>query len=82
MLKSRLRANALKYLTEKQKSKGKEISYSDLKMADYFLPYNSEVYRIRNRMINIPSNFPKSNNKPPCVCGGEESMEIYSIVKH
>ena len=56
-------------------------------MADYLLPYNSEltilekqqVFRIRNRMIDIPSNFPKSNNKPLCVCGGEESMEhIYN----
>ena len=87
MLKSRQRVNALKYLIEKQKSKGKEISYSELKMADYLLPYNSEltilekqqVFRIRNRMIDIPSNFPKSNNKPLCVCGGEESMEhIYN----
>ena len=30
---------------------------------------------MRNRMIDIPSNFPKSNKKPLCVCGGEESME-------
>ena len=86
MLKSRLRVNALKYLIEKQKSKGKEISYSELKMADYLLPYNSEltilekqqVFRIRNRMIDIPSNFPKSNNKPLCVCGGESMEHIYN----
>ena len=51
------------------------------------MPYNREltilekqqVFRIRNRMIDIPSNFPKSDKKPLCVCGGEESMEnIYN----
>ena len=30
---------------------------------------------MRNGMIDIPSNFPKSNKKTLCVCGGEESME-------
>ena len=88
MLKSSLKTNALKYLTGKQKSKGKEIFYSKLEMVDYLLPSNSElsviekqqVFRIRNRMVDIASNFPKSNVKPICLCGEEEeSMEnIYN----
>ena len=88
MLKSSLKTNALQYLTGKQKSKGKEIFYSKLEMVDYLLPSNRElsviekqqVFRIRNRMIDIASNFPKSNVKPICICGEEEeSMEnIYN----
>ena len=61
MLKSSLKTNALKYLTGKQKSKGKEIFYSKLEMVDYLLSSNSElsviekqqVFRIRNCMIDF-----------------------------
>lgn len=45
-------------------SKGIEIEYSSLKMADYLLPNDDltiteqrRIFSIRNRMINIENNF-------------------------
>ena len=78
LIKSRLKENALKYLLEKRKSKGKEIIYPD-----YLLPTNEKLtieekrnlFAIRNRMVDICSNFSKSEVKPTCVCGEIESMK-------
>ena len=53
LLKSRLKENALKYLLEKRKSKGKEIIYPDLEMADYLLPMNDEL-TIEEKDISLP----------------------------
>ena len=83
LIKSRLKENALKYLLEKRKSKGKEIIYPDLEMADYLHPTNEKLsieenrnlFSIRNRMVHICSNFSKSEVKPTCVCGEIESMK-------
>ena len=83
ILKSRIRINALKYLKGKQKSKGGEISYPDIEMADYLLPSNDaltvenkqKLFSIRNRMIDIPSNFQKSDEKSLCFCGEQENMK-------
>ena len=52
-------------------------------MADYLLPMNDELtieekrnlFAIRNRMVEISSNFSKSEVKPTCVCGETESMK-------
>ena len=41
LLKQRINENAVKYLTEKQGTKGKEIDYSNITMADYLLPNNN-----------------------------------------
>ena len=65
ILKSRVRENALLYLKGKQKSKGKEIMYCDIEMAEYLLPSNNtlnivqkqKLFAVRNRMIEISSNF-------------------------
>ena len=74
----------MKYLLEKKDSKGKEIKYSCLEMAEYLLPYNDELnfeekqrmYATRNMMVDIPQ---KSGEKDNCVCGIEETMShIYS----
>ena len=83
MLKRRVKENALEYLTEKQRVKGKEIVYSDIEMAEYLLPTNIELsieekrkmFAVRNKMVDIPANFPKSKNENKCFCGQEETMD-------
>ena len=70
-LKLRIQQNALLYLTGKQGKKGEEIEYACIKMAEYLQPLNNklsieqkrEMYAARNRMVNIPYNFPKKKHK-------------------
>ena len=90
LLKQRIKENALTYLTGKQKSKGSEIRYSDIEMADYLLPVNSELtieqkqkmFSVRNRMIEISENFPGKEIDDKCYCGKDESMShIYYCEK-
>ena len=58
---------AFEYLTSRRGSKGQEIEYTELKMAEYLLPNHEKIttkeqrniLEIRNRMVPIPSNFPK-----------------------
>ena len=65
LLKKKISETALKYLLKKKGSKGKEIKYSCLEMAEYLLPYNDELnieekqrmYATTNRMVDIPQNF-------------------------
>ena len=87
ILKTKVKENALKYLKEKQKSKGKEVQYLDIDMAEYLQPINSmlsinekqELFKVRNRMTDIPDNFPKSEIKHICFCGEPEDMaHIYN----
>ena len=56
-------------------------------MSDFLLPTNDELtisekrrlFAVKNRMIEIPSNFPKSKIKSDCSCGQEEDMtHIYN----
>ena len=52
-------------------------------MADYLVPENDmlticekqQLFAVRNRMTEIASNFPKSGDKPTCLCGAEETMK-------
>ena len=52
-------------------------------MADYLLPENSvltisekqKLFAIKNRMITIPGNFPKSGIENKCQCGMKEDMQ-------
>ena len=82
-IKSQIRKNALKYLLEKRKTKGKEIQNQNLKMAEYLTPLNRKMtienkrimFSVRNRMVNIKSNFKNRNNEVKCICGEKESME-------
>ena len=85
IVKSKILINALEYLQSKQGSKGQEIKYTELEMADYLQPYNSKLsieekrrlFALRNRMTEIPSNYGKKEEK--CVCGNEENLpHIYS----
>ena len=68
---------------KKRGSKGKELIYNEIQTAEYLLPndeLNKEeqrtIFSIRNRMINIPSNFvSKENNFYKCICNEKEDMK-------
>ena len=82
-IKSQILKNAFEYLIKRRKSKGKEIEYTQLEMSEYLLPINKkltiekkrEMFSVRNRMINIESNFKNGKQTPKCVCQREENME-------
>ena len=82
-IKSQILIKSLEYLLEKRKRKGKEIIYQKLEMAEYLQPINSQLnienkrkmFAIRNRMVNIKSNFKQKNEIQMCICGQIENME-------
>ena len=87
ILKIRINKNALKYLTDKQRSKGKEIMYKDIQMAEYLLPVNSKLsveqkqrmFSLKNRMIELPENFPNKEMENECSCGKLKNiLHIYT----
>ena len=74
----KIKENALKYLTDKQKSKGKEIIYSEIQMAEYLQPSSpltinqkQRMFALKNRMIEISENFPGKNKESECHFGNE-----------
>ena len=89
MLKRRIKEVALKYLLDKKGKKGREIKNKSLEMADYLLPFNNkmsiqekcESFAIRDRMIQIPSNF-SSNCEQKCICGKMENRSIFMNAKY
>jgi hypothetical protein len=78
-----IREEAFRYLKNKRGEKGSEIIYQDIEMAEYLLPDNClsidskrQLFSIRNRMVNISSNFSsKQKNKSLCFCGNYENMK-------
>ena len=80
-LKEKIKESALKYLLKKQGKKGSEISYSSIEMSEYLQPFNKsltieqkrEMFAVRNRMVDIPTNF-SSKNETKCQCGEIEDM--------
>ena len=74
MVKSRIEKKAFEYLQSKRGSKGIEIKYNALEMSEYLLPFNSKlnIEEKRNRMIGIPFNFGKKEEK--CICGKIENI--------
>ena len=63
-VKNKINQISLKYLLRRQKSKGSEIRYKSLSMAEYLLPNDKftkdqqiHMFSIRNRMWPISSNF-------------------------
>ena len=70
IIKRKLSENALEYLLNKRQSKGKEISYRNLEMQDYLMPFNDKInieekrslFAIRNRMVYIGNKFWKNGN--------------------
>ena len=80
IVKNKIPEKALKYLLSKRVSKGKEILYNRLEMAEYLMPNKDilnieekqELFSIRNRMVNIGYNYGK---KEKCVkCEENEDM--------
>ena len=87
MIKKKCEKIAYEYLMEKRKSKGSEIKYVGIETAEYFMPSNDlnieekqKIFSIRNRMVNIPSNFiSREKNLNKCICNEKENMEhIYN----
>ena len=82
LLKVRSRENAFIYLKGKQGTKGKENNHKDLSMAEYLQPANNlitieekqRIFSMKNRMTNIPANYPKPNQEYTCYCGKKEDM--------
>ena len=81
-----IKKKAFEYLLNLRGKKGQEIKYSEMKMADYLIPSDKGlsitdkryIFAIRNRMIEIPANFPsKSRNiDENCKrCGDKETMK-------
>ena len=63
-----MQKNAFKYLIGKKGSKGKEITETELCMAEYLLPTTSlticekqQMFAVKNRMKEIPAIFSKPN---------------------
>ena len=90
ILRDKTRISSLKYLTEKQGTKGKEIQYEKIEMSEYLLPFNNKLtiegkrrlFSARNKMVNISSNFSSSKLVTNCICGEQESMQhIYNTCK-
>ena len=77
MLKKALSIRAFEYFTQKKGSKGIEIKYTELKMAEYLMPNQENlsiedrrrIFEIRNRMVPIPANFPLNKNVEKCGVG-------------
>ena len=87
IIKTKIEQTALIYLNKKRGTKGKEIEYSEIKMAEYLLPNNTEMsidnkrnlFSIRNRIIELSTNFPLKYKEHLCVCGAREEMKhIYT----
>ena len=90
MINEAIRTTAFEYLLKLRGSKGQEIKYREIKMADYLMPNEENltiedkhyIFAIRNRMIQIPTNFPskyENKNENCLICGKKEIMEhLYS----
>ena len=82
ILKYRINENALSYLTNKQKTKGQEMKYTEMQMAEYLSPINSKLtiiqkqtmFALRNKMFEISENFPGKQMEDECVCTEREEM--------
>ena len=90
ILKSKIESCAFEYLLSKQGTKGKEIIYSHLQMAEYLQPLNNmltieqkrDMFSVKNRMVNIPSNFPKNDKKSFCFVWKKKLCFTFIIVRY
>ena len=90
LLNKKCEESAFNYLIRKRGSKGKEIEYSKLKMANYMYPNDNltiteqrSIFAIRNRMVaEIPANFcSNENNRYTCICNKKEDIQhIYNCL--
>ena len=66
-----------------EKTERKGIEYQKLEMADYLTPLNKKLnienkrimFSVRNRMVDIKSNFKAGKIEIKCICGQKETME-------
>ena len=87
ILNMKIQIKSKEYLENKRGSKGREIIYKNLEMAHYLLPNDcgltvdmkQQIFAIRNRMLNIPYNFPgqykQINDECKTGCGNLETMK-------
>ena len=83
ILNKAISIKAFEYLTQKKGSKGIEILYTELKMAQYLMPDQENlsiedkrrIFEIRNRMLPIAANFPSNEIVEKCWCGEDEDMK-------
>ena len=75
MVRQKCKESAYNYLMKRRGSKGAEIVYTRIQMSEYLLPndeFNIEkqriLFSIRNRMVNIPSNFVSKEKMNLNVC--------------
>ena len=79
----KIREKGFTYLTKNVRSKGRENVCQELSMAEYLLPETKmlsieekqRLFQVKNKMCQIPSNFPKKDTKYFCFCGNEETMD-------
>ena len=89
MIRKKCKESALEYLSKKKGKKGSEIEVKSLKMSEYLLPNDvltieeqRNIFEIRNKMSNIPSNFKtEKDSTVKCICGEKESMKHIYICK-
>ena len=73
---------AFEYLMSKRGTKGSEITYKEIQTSEYLMPNNElsidekrKIFAIRNKMLNIPSNFvTREKNESKCICNEQETM--------
>ena len=83
IVKEKIREKGFTYLTKNVRSKGRENICQELSMAEYLLPETKmlsieekqRLFQVKNKMCQIPSNFPKKDTKYYCFCGNEETMD-------
>ena len=81
LLKKMINIKALDCLMKKRGTKGKEITYKNMEMAEYLQPYSKitveekrKIFQIRNKMTKIENNYQKGSQKIKCFCGENEEM--------
>ena len=83
LIKNSIHKKAFEYLIRKKGSKGQEIEYTELKMAEYLTPgYENvtikdqrNIFAMRNRMVAMKENFKNGKQAEKCACGLLENMK-------
>ena len=83
ILRQKIHDRSLEYLLNMRGSKGKEMIYTKLQMSIYLSPSEYkvnisekiEIFKIRNRMINIFDNFPSRDLPKYCQAGCQNIVE-------
>ena len=82
LIRERSKIKALDYLIGKQRVKGKDMKYENLEMSEYLLPSTpaltieerQRLFAMKNKMVDIPNHFPKSDIRTRCSCRMIEDM--------